>query len=151
MNISVPDDLAVAVRQMKLPVSKICQDALRQAVSQSAQASQTVLVETIENQARWREMVAAEYPEDARNERAVGALSELAGYIRSLSADDPWLLRMHAIVDGEIANIGGGDRWREAMDKYGFHWQPAPADGWHMLVTALEEDRETALKDDGDS
>ena len=33
MNISVPDDLARQVRERKLPVSQICQEALRQAVS----------------------------------------------------------------------------------------------------------------------
>jgi post-segregation antitoxin (ccd killing protein) len=32
MNISVPDDLAEAVRELHLPISAICQNALREAV-----------------------------------------------------------------------------------------------------------------------
>ncbi|WP_370078385.1 type II toxin-antitoxin system CcdA family antitoxin [Streptacidiphilus sp. MAP12-16] len=43
MNISVPDDLAERVRARDLPISSICQDALRKAVRQAEQTEKIMI------------------------------------------------------------------------------------------------------------
>ena len=88
------------------------------------------LADQFESRARWREMQAEEYPEDARNVWSSAALRELAAYVRSLPDDDPTLRRL--IDDDEVLGYfetGDGLTGEEVdrmVSEYGFHGTDAP-------------------------
>lgn len=49
MNISVPDELAEQVRALDLPISAVCQKALRNAVDNASRSTELITVETGED------------------------------------------------------------------------------------------------------
>ena len=144
MNISVPDSLAQMARDLDLPISRICQEALQDAAARSAGKVRTDLAELVENQANWRSMVAEEYPDDPRNPQAERCLRELADYVRGLPEDDPRLVRAAALA-GSISGdawmvIGAGEESQYVLGKYGFHDQPRPSDGLDRIIETSEQD-----------
>ena len=72
VNISVPDDLAAAVRELKLPVSAICQSALRQEVSHRTPSRdemaelRSAVAEKDAEIGRWRDVVHGNHAEMRR-------------------------------------------------------------------------------------
>ena len=105
--------------------------------------------EILENQARWRETVAEDYPDDVRNTRAADALRGLAAYVRELPADDRRLLRIASAAQGDDMRVAAaGEKWHEVVDRYGFHSQPWPSDGLDIVAAAVEHDA-AARREDG--
>lgn len=60
LNISVPDDLAERVRALDLPVSRICQDALRYAADAAGRRTEAIEVEIYDRYGDHRHMEAFE-------------------------------------------------------------------------------------------
>jgi hypothetical protein len=151
MNISVPDSLARAVRELDLPISRICQEALQDAAARSVRKVRADLAEKVDNQANWRSMIAEEYPDDPRNHRAENCLRELAGYVRGLPDDDPRLMRaaaMAASIGGDVwMVIGSGEESQYVLGRYGFHKETGPSDGLDWLIETSEQDVRAALDD----
>lgn len=88
------------------------------------------LADYLREQARWREIKAEEYPEDARNARSARVLFDAAEYVAQLPDDDSRLVRLDqarcftALPD----MFCGGEEVGHVVRLYGFHgpaWSPS--------------------------
>lgn len=112
----------------------------------AGQIRETV-VEYIEQQARWRESKAEEYPEDTRNQRAADGLHEMASYVRSLPLTDERLARIQRCnvdVEGDGFDVLVHHPSREVtgwdLSRFRFHNGPPESieDGLEELVRGIE-------------
>jgi hypothetical protein len=70
-----------------------------------------------ERKAEWRDQMAEEWPDDARNARAAEGLRGLAQYVRTLPNDDPRLRRLASVWSSGHADDGAAQL---LVDRYGF-------------------------------
>jgi len=161
--IYLPDDLAAEAKAADLSLSPVCQRAIREELDRVNAASvvkaRESLASYVEEQARWRNMVAEDYPEDDRNAHSAAALTKLAAWVRALPADDARLVRLSGLF---IDPISPTEDARRLTSRYGFdrvkvgggRWVPADPDYWlghfvgvyaTQLEAAEEEERATHL------
>lgn len=66
----------------------------------------TELADELDSQARWREIKAEEYPDDARNRRSADGLYELAQTVRDMPDDHPVLLAWAKLCEVTGLSVG---------------------------------------------
>ncbi len=93
----------------------------------------SALADYFDDQARWRDLKAEEYPDDARNVRSATALRALAARVRALPADDP-RLRQLAALDWPTDPFTAGEESGRLTALYGFHQADDP-DAWLSAFT----------------
>ncbi|WP_261561613.1 hypothetical protein [Frankia tisae] len=111
MTIYVPDELLDQARKTGLSLSPVCQQAIREELAKMT----AVMVDTarreisafVDNTARWREMVAEDYPEDERNTRSAAGLRELARWVGDLPDTDPRLVTLVTSAPKDYFATGG--------------------------------------------
>ena len=105
------------------------------------------LVGKIDETAWWRGTVAENYPDDARNLRAVAALEGLATYVRGLDADASALYALCLASGSQAADAPiFGERVSRMIGRYGFDRdRPEPAAFLSSLADAARDDTADAI------
>jgi hypothetical protein len=113
-----------------------------------------MLAEDFEQKADWRETVAAEHPEDERNELAARGMRDLAAYVRGLPDDDERLRRIAAALTSGDFDVGTLDM---VLSRYGFgpgsHLGPPDASEfftWYAQEWSRQLEIESAYRSDPD-
>jgi len=90
--------------------------------------TQALLGEYFEEQARWRDRKADEYPDDDRNAQSAAALRDLAAYARALPDDDRTIRRITRALRpaGELVP---GEESAQFASRFGFGYTPASLGG----------------------
>lgn len=163
VNIYLPDDLTEQARAAGLPLSSVCQQAIRDELDRvtrrAATDARAALADYVQTTARWREMVAEDYPDDDRNMHSVETLDDLAEWVRRLPDDDHRLARLGdwmRLLAQDV--VSPSERGRRETSRYGFdrgyggRWESADHDYWlDQLVGGYVEDAEDELYDVLDS
>jgi hypothetical protein len=107
-------------------------------------AQSTRLAEYLREQARWREIKAEEYPEDARNAPSALALLDAAEYVAQLPDDDPRLVRLDQARCFTVADMFcGGEEVGHIVRLHHFHAPTgSPSQFLDDLAAAAEQDVE---------
>jgi hypothetical protein len=120
-----------------------------------------LIADYIEDQARWRDQKAVEYPEDARNEAAAEGLRKLAEYVRGLPDDDQRLATLFVLeatdIDGEpLAVFSPSTHVSREISRFCFNHQSEDYGGFleELIPWAIEDrqelHRDTAIGDNED-
>ena len=88
--------------------------------------SKSLLIDWICSKVDWRELKAAEYPDDDRNASCAADLRELADFVRSLPDDDERVDRLVCLCtrDDQGNDLGvfvPGDELDYCVSRFGFH------------------------------
>ncbi|MFZ0118113.1 MAG: hypothetical protein WAL99_01415 [Pseudonocardiaceae bacterium] len=104
-----------------------------------------LLADYLREQARWREIKAEEYPEDARNARSARALLDAAEYVAQLPDDDQRLVRLdRACRYTELGIFAGGEEVGHVVRLHHFHGPTgSPSQFLDDLAGAAEKDDAT--------
>lgn len=155
VNIYLPDDLTEQARAAGLPLSSVCQQAIRNELDRvtrrAATDARAALADYVQATARWREMVAEDYPDDDRNRHSVEALDDLAEWVLRLPDDDHRLVSLGQWMQVQgLDVVSPSERGRRETSRYGFdrgvggRWALADPDYWlNELVGGYVEDEAT--------
>jgi hypothetical protein len=100
----------------------------------------------LENEARWREGKAEEYPDDARNRRSAAGLYELAAEVRAFPEDDPLLItleNLHQATGLDVYELMPADEATAGVSasKFRFHSPGEPGRTFlARLIDGAEEE-----------
>jgi hypothetical protein len=98
---------------------------------------QTMLVEYLLEQARWRDEKGADWPDDSRNAKSAEALVAAAREVDDLPADDPRLAQLDALQRPYGLDVfSPGEDARRLISRYGF--DPAPASAGALLEAIID-------------
>ncbi len=114
---------------------------------------QEMLADVLDAQARWRDLKAEEYPEDARNERSALALTGAAAELRAIQPGDSassYLAELAPLVfiDDDFASVLLGENAARVVNSYGFHAWPDLTELLRQLVSAAREDEAELARED---
>jgi hypothetical protein len=108
-----------------------------------------LIADYIEDQARWRDQKAVEYPEDARNGASAEGLKKLAEYVRGLPDDDQRLATLFVLeatdIDGErLAIFTPSTHVSREISRFCFNYQSEDYGGFlkELIPWAIEDRQE---------
>ena len=88
-----------------------------------------MIADYFRDQAGWRHLKAAEYPDDGRNAQSAAALESLADYIESGNCDEGLIEGLSRFQPDDVGSLGGEQAARE-VSRYGFGYN-ATSPGQH--------------------
>jgi hypothetical protein len=105
------------------------------------QNTQEMLADYFEDQARWRDEKAAEYPEDTRNAIAAESLCDLAAWVRSLPDNHPdvqAIRTLHGPGGWDLDVVAPGEEASRLTSRFGgFDARRPPEEFLHEFVDAI--------------
>jgi len=99
------------------------------------------LADYFEDQARWRDLKADEYPDDARNVRSAAALRELAEFVLTLSPEDYRIKRVEILIGDADGILSPGEEAAHVAGQMDFHRQVPPEVSLNRFIEAALGDR----------
>ena len=112
-------------------------------------ASRQRLTEYLYDQARWRDLIAEENPDDDRNRRSAEGLRSLATYLQGLDDDDERLYTIAALAGDPDEPLRVGEEAERLTRRYLFDLRNESPDAWlDRFVGALARDREDVTDPD---
>ncbi|MDQ3974246.1 MAG: hypothetical protein M3276_07915 [Actinomycetota bacterium] len=105
-------------------------------------ASRQRLVEYLYEQARWRDLIAEEHPEDDRNRRSAEGLRVLASHVQRLADNDERLYVLAALDTNLEDAFRPGEDAERLTRRFMFELRNESPDAWFdRFIDALARDR----------
>lgn len=105
-------------------------------------ASRQRLADYLYEQARWRDAIAEEHPEDDRNRRGAEGLRSLASHINNLADDDERLYVLAALDSDYDEPFRPGEEAERLTRRFHFDLRNESPDAWFdRFIDALARDR----------
>jgi len=141
LTIYLPNTLACEVERYDndINVSQVCQEALAKKVGELSGSGRQILVNFLIEQARWRERVAEDYPEDHRNKQSTLALAGLAEFVRRMPVGHPSFVAINTLQNYGGSGFLSGDEFSSMAGRFGFanNWVGPDEEGMEQFVVDL--------------
>jgi len=117
----------------------VCQEALAKKVGELSGSGRQILVNFLIEQARWRERVAEDYPEDHRNKQSTLALAGLAEFVRRMPVGHPSFVAINTLQNYGGSGFLSGDEFSSMAGRFGFanNWVGPDEEGMEQFVVDL--------------